>query len=141
MRVLWAILCETAVIDAETNLVSLINVLEEANVVGIVPKEEPKPGEIGVAPGKFVMVVMWVRSDVTKGERGFGKLTILSPEKKVLGSQEFEVNLLDFLRLRQKVQLPGLPIAGPGMYEYEIGYRSDGEWETLFSTPLRLVTE
>jgi hypothetical protein len=54
--------------------------------------------------------------------------------------QEFEVDLTQYLRVRFRSNIPGLPAGGEGVYRFLLdGKAPDSEWTPMFELPLRVV--
>lgn len=142
MNVIWAILAERVVIDKDTNNLSLFNIIEEVQVPVQEPKSLAEGLGLGTIPTAFELVVLWVRSDLGIPERGFGRVRVLFPEGTDALTQEYEVDLSKFLRLRTRLRLPGLPAGGEGVYLFKIdGKPAGGKWEEMFELPLRVVLQ
>ena len=140
MKVIWAILCERVAIDRETNNLSLFNVIEEVAVPAQPPLSLSEAIPKGVISTTFELVVLWVRSDLDVPERGLGRIRIQIPEVSEEITQEHEVDLSQFLRLRSRLRLPGLPAGGEGIYRFIIEGKPPGEdWNQMFELPLRVV--
>ena len=136
MEVIFAALCQKSLLDKETNSFSLINVVEE---VGL-PTEPPEPGQRGVSPANFEMVIWWTRTEERTPERGRGRVSVVQPNGDIASSQEVDVDLTTFLRLRARVSFAGLPDGGQGTYRFRLEYRSDDDqWERKFEYPLRVT--
>lgn len=143
MEVIFAVLCQKSLLDKDTNSFSLIGVLEE---VGL-PTEPPEPGFAAsteemsrLSPGNFQMVIWWARTNEHTSERGRGRVSVVLPDKGIAASQEMDVDLSIFLRLRSRINFPGLPDGGQGTYRFLVDYRSGGDgWETKFEYPLRVT--
>jgi hypothetical protein len=72
MKVIWAVLCQNAVIDKYTNNISLFNIIEEIMVSADVPQEESGE-DFGVGiPVNMELVTLWTRSNQDVRERGHG---------------------------------------------------------------------
>jgi len=147
LKVIWAVLCQTSVIDKETNNLSLFNVIEEITIPAEPPTGpvEGQPVLQGIA-AVVDIVTLWARSNPDVPERGYGRLQFSSPSDqgvmipRVLG--EYEVDLSRYLRLRHRTRMAGFPITGQGMYRFVIDSKSeDGDWETMFEVPLRVATQ
>ena len=142
MKVIWAILCERVAIDRETNNLSLFNVIEEVTVPAQPPLSLSEAIPKGVIPATFELVVLWVRSDLDVPERGLGRIRILIPDVSEEITQEYEVDLSQFLRLRARLRLPGIPAGGGGIYSFIIEGKPPGEdWTMMFDLPLRVVLQ
>ena len=151
MKVLWAVLCQTSAIDRDSNNVSLFNVMEEVRLpasVPVVPMESQDQTEAAVpALGRFQLVILWSRSDEGVGERSRVRLRVFAPgTEDPLTVGESEVDLSQFLRLRHRVNFPGIPMPTPepvaGTYEFIVDCKSaDREWEEMARVPLRVVVD
>lgn len=140
MKVLWAILCERAVVDQETNNISLFNVIEEVTIPAQPPMFLTDANAKNVLPTAFELIVLWGRSNSDVPERGLGRVSILIPDATPKITQEHDIDLSVFLRLRSKLRLPGLPVGGEGTYLFKIdGKLTGGEWTEMFELPLRVV--
>ena len=142
MKIIWAILCQTSVIDSGTNNISLFNVIEEVTVPAQPPSSVSDVAEGSLIPSALELVILWTRSDIEVPERGFGRLQVIAPQIARNLSVDHEVDLSTFLRLRARIHLPGLPAGGPGIYLFKIdGKPAGGEWTQMFELPLRVVLQ
>lgn len=143
MRLIWAVLCERSVIDRDTNMVSLINVLEEMTMAVQPPPEAPDASlPQAVIPVPIELVTLWARSDEKIPERGRYRVRLLLPDDRVPADSEFEVDLTQFLRLRHRSRFPGLPVAGEGTYHFVVEEGAGGGgWATMSEVPLRVVVQ
>ena len=142
MKVIWGILCQSSVIDRQTNNVSLFNVIEEISIPAQPPQMQPgQPWPTDVAPLMFDLVILWMRSDEDTPERGRGRVRLVVPNQKApaLG-QEFEVDLTNYLRLRMVLKVPGLPAGDLGMYRFIVDGKTDtSDWAEMFELPIRVA--
>ena len=143
MRILWAILCQSSVVDKQTNNISLFNVIEEIQIVGPSGGSVQKDARLDlIAPRVFDLVIMFARSDFESPEKGKGRVRMKGPEpfSKEGLPQEFEVDLIEHPRYRMIVKIPGIPITGKGTHQFLVDCSSVGQdWESLFELPI-LVT-
>jgi len=143
LNVIWAILCERSVTDRDTNNVSLFNVIEELQIPAQPPvnlSERSVPP--GVMPFMFELMTLWARSDFEVPERGRGRVRVTVPGGKDTLTQEFEVDLTQFLRVRTRLRLPGLPVGDTGIYRFVVqGKAGDSEWATMFELPIRVLIQ
>ena len=143
MKVLWAILCEGAVTDRESNNVSLFNIIEELGV----PAQPPERlGDLGlppgVFPGTFALVILCTRANLDTPETAHGRIRLVAPDNATLLSLDFEMDLSEFLRGRLIINMPGLPISSEGLYLFKIDGKSpDSDWEGMFELPLSVVIQ
>ena len=150
MKVIWAILCQSAVIDKDSNNVSLLNIIEEITIPAEPPLiEQPAGEDISqlIGPGLFDFVILWSRSDPEVAEHGLGRIRLLLPNNEPLfTSTEFEVDLTRYLRSRLRSKFPGFPTRRGeiirGIYDFVVESRSEGdEWEERFVLPLRVALQ
>ena len=143
MKIIFAALCQQSILDRDLNTFSLINVIEEVGLPIAPP--EGGPGEstddrARLSPAHFEMVIWWVRSQEETPERGRGRISLILPDEQVVGTQEVDVDLTVFLRLRTRVHFPGLPDGGAGNYRFLVEYKSgDDDWEPKYEYPVRVT--
>ena len=143
MKVVWAILCESAVTDRDTNRVSLFNVIEDI-MIHTPPPTSPTESDrqYTLVPMKFEMVVLWARSNSDEPEHGEGRYRIVGPGDQELDSEEFEVDLTQHLRLRGHHQFSSLPYWNEGIYSLKLEYKPPNSvWQELFELPLRVEVQ
>ena len=137
MKVVWAVLCQSSVIDRATNNVSLFNVVEEIDLVGPLPL--PSSGEV-IAPFVFDLVILFARSDVDTPEKGRGRIRVVRLDETRSAPQEFEIDLTKFLRFRVVAKIPGLPLTGAGIYRFLVDCSVDSsEGSIPFELPIRVT--
>jgi hypothetical protein len=142
LKVIWAVLCERAIIDRDTNNVSLINVIEEIAISVQPPEGAPDEASDGrLVLANMELVVLWVRSDLEVPERGYGRIRVIAPDEREAPTHENEVDLTQYLRLRTRIRLTSLPMRGSGVYRIKIEGRAppSSEWTEEFDLPLRVV--
>lgn len=127
----WTVVCSKAVIDRETNNVSLQNVLEQLHIKG-----EPKSE--GLVPMPFDVISLWSRSDDNEPYEGPMRMTFVSPSGKKLITTEGRINLLETERSRTVIHSQGIPIEEAGRFRFNIEHRLEGEneWHKVASIPL-----
>ena len=143
MKIIWTILCQNSVTDAETNNISLFNVVEEVRLPAQPPQSLSEAVSRNISPAVLELVVLWVRSDMDSPEKGYGRVKVTQSQgvETPIG-QEFEVDLTRFLRVRSRLRLAGLPISDEGHYLFKVDGKSSGqEWTEMFELPLRVVLQ
>ncbi len=130
----WTVICSRAVIDRDSNNVSIQNVIEQLTV-----KDEPKPGMM--VPILLEAVTLWVRADPNVPGQARARLTFLSPSGKAFGSVESEIDLSKFERYRSRVHFQGLPIEEPGRHVFCVELQEEGKggWRQVAVVPLSVV--
>ena len=151
MKVLWAVLCQSSSVDRESNNVSLFNVLEEVRLPASVPEMTGEPGltegALG-ALGQFQLVILVARSDEGVAEKIRARVRVFPPmAEDPIVTSEFDVDMSEYLRVRQRVNFPGIPASrqhGPvaGTYDFVIdSRRGDQQWEEMARVPLRVAVD
>ena len=141
IRHVWSVLCLKSVIDSESNNISLIDVLEQLNLVGL---PLPSPEDRIVVPVQYEMVSLFTRDDDGQPARGEMRLTLFGPSGRALDEPNVvQIDLSVHERLRQRTRLAGLPIAGPGCYSFHVEYRNEGElpWQRAARVPVFVVIQ
>ena len=143
MKVLWAVLCESSVVDQETNRISLLNILEGIRVpepLDAIAEESSLPA----APVNCDLFILFARSDPEAGEQGKGRIRMLFPAdtpgaKLPDPAPEFAVDLTAAQQHRVRLRFPVVPYYKQGTYHFSIeaADAADG-WQPLFEIPLEV---
>lgn len=130
----WTVVCSRAVIDRESNNVSLQNVIEQITIRG-------EPILDTVVPIPLDVVTLWVRTNTDMPGQAHTRLTFLSPSGTVLGSLESEVDLSEYERYRARTHFQALPVTEPGRYIFRIELQNEGasKWRQVAIVPLRIT--
>lgn len=130
----WTVVCSRAVIDRESNNVSLQNIIEQINIKG-----EPIP-DTAVAI-QLEVVTLWARANTDGPSRGSTHLTLLSPSGKALGSFESEVDLSEYQRFRTRTHFQALPVTESGRYNFRVELQNEGEseWHQVAMVPVEIA--
>lgn len=147
IRVIWAVLCQSASIDQQTNTVSLFNIIEQINLNQSVPNPTttPSPNELKDFPEKTIipinatLVIQMERNDELTSSAVI-KVEISDPLGEVLGVNEFPVEAIvnENKKLRAIVNIAGFPATRSGDYTFTILTKigSHGKFEKQYSTNL-----
>jgi hypothetical protein len=131
----WTVICSRAVVDGDSNIVSLQNVIEQINVVG-----EPPPD--AVIAIELEVMTLWARKDFDVPARGHARTAFLLPSGKPgIGPIESSIDLTEFKRHRSRGRFTALPIGQPGRYTFRVDYRGEGasRWRRVAAVPLEVV--
>lgn len=130
----WTVISSGVVVDHDTNNISIFNILEEISV----PEDAIKNEAIGVL---VEIVTLWVRSDLSKPEKGTSRIRLLAPNGEVLETAESEVDLATYERLRSRGLFQGLPYQGEGVYRFVLELQEDDKsgWKQVASIPLKVT--
>lgn len=132
----WSILCSRAVIDNETNNISIQNVLERLAIAG-----EPK--EDAAVPISFMVASLWTRGSYQVPEHGKARVTCMSPSGETLLSAQLEIDLSKHTLHRTRFGFSGLPVPEGGIYVFRVAVKGDDEdsWRGVAEVPLEVVFE
>ena len=139
MRYLWSTLCRRAIIDKETDLLSLIDIPESITINQVVPHELPADTKIGVVIGHTFVAVFWYgeHDEPVAEVRLFWRTP--DGERQLLG--QAELNQSGKPRNsshRVLVEIANAAYRGLGVYVLELESRSKGakKWRQLSAYPL-----
>ena len=121
MKHVWSVLCQKSVIDNDTNLISLIDCLEEGSFT--IGMQKTKSTQV-VAPINFQLVGFWlIESD--KEKLLDLKIDLIDPTNKKIGdfSGTFDIKQ-GFKRFRTRINVNSMPITEGGRYIFKIMYRT-----------------
>ena len=132
----WSILCRSTSIDKDSNTLSILNVLEGITIAKIADEtikekwlaaETKKPITL---PMDFEIIMLLERLD--NKESGImtkeGELELVSPDGKSLLKKDIQINFQKgYKRLRYRIKMNGLNVAGPGTYNFCIKIRESEE--------------
>lgn len=130
----WSVLCETSLLDQDSKLISLINVLEQLTI-----PEAPAPDK--ELPIVVNLVSTWVRSDLNVPSQGQSQINFVSPSGNVLQALANNVDLTKYERLRARGQFRGLKLPEEGQYHFDVEFREDDQhdWSKVASVPLKIT--
>jgi hypothetical protein len=126
----WAIVCERAIVEEQTNIVSLVSIVETINLPPP-PPDFAKNGSVPLVPFRFFVVHQWARSNPRLGERIPGRLVLLGPNKQQFGVSEFVVDLTATPRARIIGQTIGFPLYGAGVYRCVVEAKVRTKWRKV----------
>jgi len=137
IRHVWSVLCGKSVIDRDTNNVSILEVMEriEFTYTGLGPFPQG-------APISFELITLWARRDPNVPVEGEMRVRLLAPDGRELSVMPASrLDLITHQRLRQRLRLEGILLAGSGWYDWEVAYRTmnQGEWTVAALVPLEIV--
>lgn len=133
----WTVVCSQAVIDRDTNNVSLHNVTEQLTI-----REKPNPDASALI--MLDIVTLWARSDLGIPAHGQSRLTFVSPSGKTkAGPFLFDIDLSEYRRYRTRTRLHTLPVGEPGRYVFHIDYKDENgqRWRKVAAVPLEVTFE
>lgn len=140
----WAVLCRKSVIDNDTKLMTLIEVLEKLEVSVGVPIDFDRD-EVPAIPFDFEIVCLWVRSEPNTPEKSRCRLRLTTPDgKQQAGYSELAIDLEANKRFRTRFRsdaLPLSPVNGLYQFDVELAGGKEGEWILVASLPFEVTLE
>ena len=139
MKVNWAILSRTAIVDRQSNNISLIEVIDELAVPAPPPQDVQGTDEHPRAVFDYCLSVLYARSDPSFGEIGQSSIRMTGPGAIQSEPIEMDVDLMEFSRSRSIIRIPISPITltAEGAYSFKIDVRNEGtQWEQAFELPV-----
>ena len=124
----WGVVCQQAITDKETNLVSYVNVVEQLTPPNY-PAETPR----------FTVATLWDRDD--EGEIFTVKVRAVDEHGSTLQEEKGEeIEFGDFERFRINRVMGGFEVVEPGRVRFQIDLLQEGEtWETVGSLPVMFM--
>ena len=85
--------------------------------------------------------MLFVRTDPQVPAPGEFRLRWLSPTGAQLGEATGAIELGTYIRVRALTRIDGLSLVGPGWYQWEVAFRSQGaaNWTDAASVPVEVV--
>ncbi|HMD89375.1 MAG TPA: hypothetical protein VKF38_09455 [Anaerolineaceae bacterium] len=129
----WTVICSNAIIDQDTNNISIFNILEQVSI----PAEAANSQAIAI---NVELLTLWIRSDLSKPASGMSRVNLIAPQGEVIQSDDSQLDLSQFERLRSRSLYQGLPYKGEGVYQFVVEYRpaEDANWQKVASIPLKV---
>ncbi|MCR4311785.1 MAG: hypothetical protein NUV56_00730 [Candidatus Uhrbacteria bacterium] len=138
IRHTWSILCDSSVIDAETNTLSIRNIVEKITITS-----SEKLPEKAAIPMALEVTSFWEKND--KDALDFqSKVDIFNSSKECLRSNEFQLKFEEGNnRLRSRIKMSTLPFAGEGEYRIKVSFKTSGvkDWMEAADIPFDVVVK
>ena len=131
MKHIWTVACSRAVIDQDSNNVSLQNVIEQLNIA-----DDPTPD--GVLPIEVHLITLWSRADLETPSQGKSRVRFLTPSGKVLGTFESDIDLSESERLRLRLRFASLPLRESGIHSFRVDLKKaeSSRWRNVAEIPI-----
>ena len=128
----WSVACTRAVVDSESNNISLIEVLEEVNLSG----PALPAGQKVLAPANVDFVTLWTREEPNTPEAGRSRVVMSDPDGQEIAESVFEIDLSEKLRMRAIMKCPGLPVVSGRVRIEVFRETADHSWERMATVPI-----
>lgn len=135
MKHIWSVLCQKSSIDVETNLLSLFNCVEELSLT--LENTEALKNNLVIST-EFQLVSFWARESAETENSLEIEGELIDAQGKVLNkfNNNFPVKQ-GVLRFRNRTNIQGLPITGPGRYLLRLKQKNEqGDWLIVTELPL-----
>lgn len=130
----WTVLCSRALIDRDSNNISIHNVLEQLNIAA-----PPQPDlALNI---HFEILSLWVRTNSDVPAQGTSRVTLEDPQGKRRIVSELTIDLAEVERARHRVLGQGLEVSQAGRYNFLVELQETGrsEWREVAVVPLTVV--
>ena len=128
---IWSVVCQSASIDAETNRISLFNVLENLTI-------SPEIDEPITLPINFEIFSLWTRAEVEQPSKGRMHVYYRNPLGENSNPVELEIDLSHANIFRSRVRSQGIEIKTSGRYIFLVEIQDEGEerWRAVAEIPV-----
>ncbi len=126
MKNIWSVIFNRAVVDNNTNSISLFDGVEEITI------NFSKPEDISIPqkniPINFTIISLWSDEDISKSRKFEYLIEILDPQnKKISEFSNIQIFEIGKKRLRTIVQINGMTVTSEGEYTIIVKYKKDSE--------------
>lgn len=141
-RHVWTVLCDRALIDKNSQKISLIDTVEQL----VVLDEDRKTRNLGADDNvairtALVLVSYFWRSDPEQPETSHLRVMVVDPHgKRIPPSSDSLVPLEEHQRVRCIIKVGSFPLRGEGTYNFHVQTRPNegSRWKTVARIPLIL---
>lgn len=139
MKNIWTIVCRKSTIEEGTNLISLLDSLEQLDVQ--LKPNAPK-NEVFNIPIENEVVSFWYRDDKTKTEKYSIKIELVDPNNKILNTFLNNIEFPEKIgRMRTRIKSSAVPITVSGIYLYKTYFKKIEEknYKEASAVPMEVV--
>ena len=132
---IWSVFCRRAVVDEQTNNVSLFEIIEQ--ISGEIPASLTPDQRPAVAIDAQ-LISFWIRDTEEVPEKGKARISYIGPSGDALiPPREYDIDLTAKSRVRSIGTISGLPTPESGYYRIKVELsKDDTEWTEVASIPL-----
>jgi len=124
MKHIWSVLCNKSIIDTDSNLISLIDCIEEINFSQDISKNNEIKDKL-ILPISLQIVNFWLIEKNDSNKLNI-KIEIIGPEntkiQEITGDFEIQNN---YKRYRTRININGIHILGGGRYYLNVYFRTN----------------
>ena len=137
----WSILCKKSVIEAESNVISLLELMEKITI----GQRIASTGSV-IVPNQFVMPLDFELvshfSGISKNNvKPFLKVELFNKQSEKMGQTEHELKINSNAKtLRSRVIFNGVKIKGEGTYTFKVSLKENekGSYKEVANIPLEI---
>lgn len=142
MKHIWSVLCKKAIIDRETNSLSLLESLEQITIT--LPSQEAMnsvKGQLKI-PLEFELVSFWVEQDESKKKEINMLIEVYDPDNVKIHSAEKKIEVPEnSRRMRILSKITGLRFTKAGVYTLKVSNKAQQKYHVVAEIPLEILLE
>jgi len=140
MKNIWSIIASRTIIDKESNMLSILDCIEQINVSSKDNTIDKKV--IKNIPAKFEIISFWIDEEISKERQGKFMIELYDPNiNKINEFQSTFVMPKKMKRIRTIITFEGLPITTAGEYLFKIKLKNDKKesYKQVSELPLEVL--
>jgi hypothetical protein len=128
---IWSVLCSQSARDADSQNISLFNVIEQLQVTLVAGAPEDA---VHLLPIPLELITLWERGGWEANEHAPGTVvqatvSVLDPTGRSLAQAQMTADLSANRRCRSKLVFGGMPVTVSGRYVVQVSLQEEGEGE------------
>ena len=140
----WSTVCSKAILDRETNNISLIEVLEEIQFGPPPPDNDLGQEGYVMLPIPMTLVTLWERESGSDSETFAVRIKFVDPTGTWIGPKDTErEHTIDKLRFRSINRMMAVPFSESGRYIILVQSKTSGSgrWKQNARVPLSIIAK
>ena len=137
---IWSVICKKSIVDSQTNIISLLEIIEVLDVNVVLPPNLDPKSNINI-PIEFEFVTMWQRDFVNKEENFDTQIVVTDPKGTQLNAINGKMNMpINMMRLRSITRISGLGLTDSGNYTLflKMKQQNDKNYKAVTAIPLEV---
>jgi hypothetical protein len=133
---IWSVLCSRALLDKDSNNISLIEVIEQINVGAIPPGDQ-----LAAIPMPMELVTLWCRAPEDPPTSGRARVVIIGVTGTRTELPPYNIDLATYPRVRNRSRFAGVQYQQLGRMEFVVELQvGDGdEWTPVAKLPVQVA--
>jgi len=129
---IWSVLCLKSIVDSDTNLISLFEIIEELTIQSYT--------ETGITPVEFEITTCWFRENAGKEKEYEYKISLITPLGKDKGGPDIQLQLKKGIqRIRSRTRFQAFPVEELGIYWFKVSLKgAKGKYREVASIPITI---